>query len=93
MRALTFLYFVLSMLGLFTGRTPISFRVQPGDSIHVGKSSQVGKKVSKKLNMDKKQPESQSSTITSVSLKKNRIKIFYIQVLPMIFIILSKSTI
>jgi len=47
------------------GRTPISFRVQPGDSIHVGKSSQVGKKVSKKLNMDKKQPESQSSTITS----------------------------
>jgi len=47
-------------------RTPISFRVQPGDSIHVGKNVQVGKKVPKKLNMNKKQPESQSSTINSI---------------------------
>ena len=59
------------MLGLFSGRTPISFRVKQGDSIHVGTNVQVGRKTPKKLNTNKKQPESQSTTITSVSLKNS----------------------
>jgi len=46
-------------------RTPISFRVKQGDSIHVGTNVQVGRKTPKKLNTNKKQPESQSTTITS----------------------------
>lgn len=81
------------MLGFFTGRTPISFRVQPGDSIHVGKSAHVGKKVSKKLNMDKKQPESQSSTITSVSFKTNTYEFYPLLLYFYNIIFLSTSTI